>query len=347
MLIAQAKPADPVPAYSMKIAQKHSNMGTYFEVAPDQSLLFFTGDKAGNWDLNRISAWDSPSPKQERLKMKGPTREDMESLPSGQSTFLITNNGQFALTRVALDAPGMASSFRKNSRAIINIIDLQSFVVVSTLNTTDKLLAGGFWQAFEENSILADYRANEKDAGGNAFTRESVALLEIPTMKPSMGCDYLLHYGEWKQNDRGGMSRATSTSDLSSGCAEIMHKTNASEPENIQKFPTISKEAKELKFKPQEFSGSPEAWHGCSFVEERSTLKVALFSCGNGHQTWYDTSKMDSKAYFVVDTTTGTALLRISVNPSKAAIGHLVTRESKSWLALLIDNVDLAFYPIQ
>ncbi|HEY6375960.1 MAG TPA: hypothetical protein VIX90_10605 [Edaphobacter sp.] len=346
MLVAQKKSTDPVPAYKIKIAERRSNMGTYFEVAPDQSLLFFTGDKAGNWGLNRVSAWDSPSPKQKRLKIKGPTREETESSRFGQSTFLITNDGRFALTRVALDAPGMASSFRKNSRAIINIVDLQSFTAVSTLDTTDKLLAGGFWQAFQEHSILAGYSANEKDAGGSLFSRESVALLELPTMKSAMACDYLLHYGELKQNDHGGWGRATSTSALSSGCAEIMTKTNSSEPQKIQKSRVISKEAEELKFQPQEFSGNP-AWHGCSLVDERSSVKLALYDCGTGHQTWYDTSKTDSRVYFAVDVTTGTALLRVPIDPSKNATGHLATHEGKSWLALLTNDVDLAFYPIQ
>ncbi len=344
MLVAQRKSTDPVPAYKIKIAERRSNMGTYFEVAPDQSLLFFTGDKAGNWDLNRVSAWDWPSPKQERLRIKGPTREETESSRFGQSTLLITNDGRFALTRVVLDAPGMASSFRKNSRAIINIVDLQSFTVVSTLDTTDNLLAGGFWQAFQAHSILAAYGANEKDAGGGTFTRESVALLEAPTMKSAMACDYLLHYGELKQNDHGGWGRATSTSALSSGCAEIMHETNTLEPEKIQKFRVISKEAEELKFQPQEFSGNP-AWQGCSLVDERSGDKLALFDCRSGHQTWYDTSKLDSRIFFAVDLPTGKVLLRVPVSSSKSAIAHLTTHEGKPWLALLTDHVYLGLYP--
>jgi hypothetical protein len=344
---AQSKASNPLPTYKIAIAQKHSDMGTYFEVARDGALLFFVGDKAGNWDLRRVSGWDTSSPKVERLKLKGPSREEIDGARFGQSTFVLTNDGQFALTRVERDAPGMASSFRRNSQAVINVINLQSYSVVSTLNTADQLLAGGFWQTFEEHSILAEYGANEKDASGNTFSRNSVGLLEVPTMHASIECNYLLHYGEIKQDGHGGSSRTTSNSDLSSGCAEIMHKTNASEPEDIQKFQTVSSAVRELKFQPPEFSGGSPAWHGCSLVEERAEDKLALFGCGNGHQTWYDSSKMDSRAYFAVDVTTGTPLLRVSVNPSKSAIGHLITHDGKPWLALLTDHVDLAFYPIQ
>jgi hypothetical protein len=112
------------------------------------------------------------------------------------------------------------------------------------------------------------------------------------------------------------------------------------------KVRTVSKEAKELEFQPQEFSGSP-AWHGGSLVEERSSLKLTLFACGNGHQTCYDTSKTDSRVYFAVDVTTGTPLLRVSIDPLKNAIGHLTTSEGKPWLALLTDNVNLAFYSVK
>jgi len=346
MLVAQGKSTNPVPAYKMRITEKRSKMGTYFVVAPDQSLLFFTGDQGGDWDMRRISGWDSSSPKQERLVLTGPSREDMEN-SFGHSNFMLTNDGRFALARVERDAPGMASSFRRNSQAIINVVDLQSFSIVSTLNTTDKLLAGGVWQPFEDHSILADYGANEKDARGSTFTRESIALLEVSTMQPSMECNYLLHYGELKQDGHGGLSRTTSTSDMSSGCAELMHKTNASGPDSIMKFRTYSRAANELKFQPKEFSGSPAAWHGCSLVDERASDNLALFNCGNGHQTWYDTMKLDSRAFFAVDVTTGTAVLRMAVNPSKSAIGHLTSQKGKSWLALLTDNVDLAFYPIR
>jgi hypothetical protein len=346
VLIAQGKSTNPVPAYKMRIAEKRSKMATFFVIAPDQSLLFFTGDQGGDWNLRRVSGWDSSSPKQERLKLTVPSHEDMENSRFGESTFLLTNDGQFALTRVALDATGTASSFGKNSRAIVNIIDLQSFAVVSTLNTTDKLLADGFWWAFESRSILAEYGANEKDSAGNPFTRESIALLEVPTLKPSMECDYLRHYGEPKQDDHGGISRTTSTSDLSSGCAEMMHKMNASGPEHIAKLRTFSKEAQGLKFQPLEFSGNP-AWDGCSLVDERSEDKLALFDCSSGHQTWYDTSKLDSRAFFAVDLPTGKVLLRVPVSSSKGALGHLTTHEGKPWLALLTDHVYLGLYPIR
>jgi hypothetical protein len=85
----------------------------------------------------------------------------------------------------------------------------------------------------------------------------------VATVKPAVSCDYLVHYGELKQDDHGGMSRATSTSDVSSGCAEVMQKDEHIQTEDIMKVRTISKEAKELEFQPQEFSGSP-AWHGGS-----------------------------------------------------------------------------------
>jgi hypothetical protein len=347
MLAAQEKSTNPVPAYKMKIAEKRSKMGTYFSVAPDQSLLFFVGDQAGNWDLRRISAWDSSSPKRERLELKGPSRDEIEDARFGQSTLLLTNDGRFALTRVTRNAPGMASTFRTNSQAVINVIDLQSYSVVSTLNTMDQLLAGGFWQPFQEYSILAGYGANEKGGNGNVFTRESVSLIEVPTMHTLIECHYILHYGELKQDGHGGLSRTTSNSDMSPGCAELMRKTNASEPEGIQKFQEVSNAAKKLNFQPPEFSGSPAAWHGCSLVEEKLDDKLALYDCGNGHQTWYDSSKQDSRDFFAVDVITGSQLLRISMNPSKSAIGHLTTHEGKMWLALLTDHVDLALYPVR
>jgi hypothetical protein len=344
---AQGKATDPSPTYKLMLTPKHSGMGTYFAVSCSESLLFFIGDKAGTWDLMRVSDWDTPSPKKEKLQLKGPTREEIEGARFGQSTFFLTNDGQFAITRVERDAPSMASSVRRNSQAVINVIDLRNYSIISTLSTADQLLAGGFWQPFEEHSILAAYGANDKDASGNTFSRESVGLLELPTMDVSNECQYLLHYGEIKQNEQGGLSRETSISDMSSGCTEIMHKTNASKPEDIQKFKTVSNAVKELKFQPPEFSGGSPAWHGCSLIEERTEDKLALFDCGNGHQTWYDKAKTDLRAYFAVDVTTGTALLRVSVNPSKSALAHLTKHEGKSWLVLLSDHVDLAFYPIR
>ena len=241
----------------------------------------------------------------------------------------------------------MASSVRRNSQAIINVVDLKSFAVVSTVNTADQLLASGFWQPFQEHSILAGYGANDKDGAGNTFTRTSDGLLEVPTLHTSAECNYLRHYGELKQDGHGGLSRTTSNSDMSSGCAELMRKTNASEPEGIQKFQEVSGTVKKLNFRPPEFSSGPAAWHGCSLVEEKVADKLALYDCGNGHQTWYDSSKQDSRAFFVVDVTTGTELLRIPMNPSKSAIGHLITSKEKPWLALLTDHVNLAFYSVQ
>lgn len=344
---AQEKTANPSPAYKLTIAQKHPDIGTYFAVARDQSLLFFIGNKAGDWDLIRVSGWGTPSPRKEKLRLNGPTREEIESAFYRQSTFVLTNDGRFAITRVERAAPGMAPGFRRNSQAVINVIDLQSYSVVSTLHTADQLLAGGFWRTFEEHSILSEYGANEKAASDNTFSRQSVAQLEVPSMHASIECNYLLHYGEMKPDGHGAWSRTTSNSDLSSGCAEMMDKTNASEPEGIQKFQPVSSAVRGLKFQPQEFSGSPAAWRGCSLVEESAEEKLALFDCGNSHQTWYDSLKVDSRAYFVVDVTTGAALLRVSVNPSKSAVGHLTTHEGKSWLALLTNDVDLAVYPIQ
>ena len=338
--LSQAISANPVPSYKMKVTEKRSKMGTQFSIAPDQSLLFFVGDEAGKWELARVSAWDSSSPKRERLALKGPSRDEIENARFGQSSFLLTNDGHFALARFETDAPGMASSFRKNSEAVISVIDLHSYTVVSTLKTSDHILAGGFWQPFQEHSILAGYGANEKTADGAVFTRESVSLLDVPTMHASIECNYLLHYGETKQDGHGASSRATSNSDVSSGCAELMQKTNALEPEGIQKFQEVGSAVKTL-------NSQTSQWHDCSFVEEKVDDKTALYDCGKAHQTWHDTYKQDSRAFFVVDVSTAAQLLRISVNPSKSAIGHLTIHEGKTWLAVLTDHVELALYRVR
>jgi hypothetical protein len=121
---------------------------------PAQASITFLGGKEGDWEFKRLTGWSNPSPREETLALMGfPEGRVWEWGDYLGASLIVTPNGRYAITRLQANAPGMLSSGRRNTEAIINVIDLQTFAVLSAFDTFDPLLAGSVWR-LEPNGVL-------------------------------------------------------------------------------------------------------------------------------------------------------------------------------------------------
>ncbi len=160
---------------------------------PDQALLVFQPQRDGNWLIKRISAWDTGSPREESLAFAG---QSFNEGATGYEDLKVDPASHYAVIRVK----SIYSIVQDNS-AVVVLIDLRNFTIVSRLTTTDPLLAASYW-SFSKNGLLVatamtgrvmtpphpkpewSYQTITDSYEATAFT--------LPDWQPSMSCKYEL-----------------------------------------------------------------------------------------------------------------------------------------------------------
>jgi hypothetical protein len=84
----------------------------------------------------------------------------------------------------------MLSAVRKNTEAIVSVVDLVSFAVASTVDTTDPLLAGSVWQFMSNGTLVSRIGAAENPAQPNYSILERAAVLSMPSLQPDVVCTF-------------------------------------------------------------------------------------------------------------------------------------------------------------
>jgi hypothetical protein len=327
-------------------AAKQSHGATLMSLTPDQALITLLGEREGEWSLKRITGWSGSAPREETLKLSGFPSDHVwgwgDYLDAG---LLISPDGRYAIARLQTNAPGMLSAVRKNTEALVYVVDLKRFSLLSTIDTTDPLLAGSVWRFAANGLLITTIGAaeNPKDPGYSIFER--AAIFRPPSLHPETVCTYRTHFGPVLQT-RQGLTRNSSNGDISESCSVLLKSANVNALDSL--FPlnaVASRISKQLDFHPSGFTYM--GVNTCSMVDIGLGERLALYECAGGHPTWHDSVKTTSLSYFVLSVPQARVLGIVPMEPEKTSAARLSSMDGKDYLLIMRKKVELSIYPIQ
>jgi len=327
-------------------AEKQAHSEAVAVIAPNQSLITISGKKEGDWTLTRLNGWSTPSPTEETIQIKGfPLGRVSGWSDSAWADLVVSPDGRYAIARIQTSAPGMLSAVRKNTEAVVTVVDLNGFKVLSTNDTTDPLLAGSSWQ-FELNGVLVStIGAAEKTTQQQALVLQRAAVLSLPRLDHEIICTYKQVYGPILQS-RSDPQRKASTADVSESCAPFLKMAGLT---SIAELTSQGSEKRhmleQLNYRRPGFSylGSDK----CGGVGMSKDRRLALYACAAAHPTWYDTVKTTALSYVVVSVPGAIEVGSVAADPRKRSTAMLSNLDGQNFLLILEDVVHLAVYKIK
>jgi hypothetical protein len=184
------------------------NDGQYstLHLMPDGGLLMVSkqfNEPQQIWNLLRITDWDTSQPREDKLDVEvGPNKElyggNQGDGYDRNDQLLMDPGGNYLVVRLSPDA------YRWNAdpysspkpRAVLNIIDLQTFKLIRRVELTDLLLAGGD-MGFSPKGVFMVSGFQEpsrtKNPGSVIDSRQyAVETLTVPGLEAKMVCHYTM-----------------------------------------------------------------------------------------------------------------------------------------------------------
>ena len=344
---ADAQKTVPTTTYTLH-AQKEqhsSNLpSALVYLLPDQALLVLIPQQDGKWFFKRITAWDTGSPKEETIGFAG---EPHQKGVSGEEELKVDPSNTYAVIRIkSFTGIFYSVTGAVNQSAVIVLIDLRSFTLISQSNTTDPLLATSSWSFAENGLLIAKARTDRSTVKPThpetRFSFETMtdtyqaAALTLPSFKPSMPCQYELFL-----DDRKGPQRSDHhLSKVSDGCAELVALAHVPSAQNLPGDGTQSVPFAQLAHYGQ------LAGPTCQISVEGSSLDYALYGCRTGHRYMDDMIvTTNSRNLTVLSVPDGKPVLTVplphNLTPYSALLANAV---GHTWLLLLRDGIKLETY---
>jgi hypothetical protein len=348
--VALAAPTVP-PTFVYKLqTSKRTRDATYLARTPDNAALVLVPQREGRWSLIRLTGLGMSSLHEEKLALSGLTMDQLqEGDASVHANLDVSPDGHYAVVRTQTWKTGPPSVGFDGARAQLTVIDLQTFKVVSTLDTSDPMYAGSFWVFNGAGMLMTESNPNSTAKPGEfqkaySIKHKAVALV-LPDLKPSVTCSYTEVFGP--ASFSGAAShRDVSVTDLSGPCSELVKLADASSVRYIyHDDPRLRSVSNQLHFGKRKVPG--EDWDHCEITGLSIGEKFALYVCTGGHLTWYDTFKTTSFSASVLTILDSREVISVPLPPKQPTGAILVTIAGQDYLLILIDGIDLAMYRLQ
>ncbi len=346
-------PIPQAPAFVYKLhTSKQTRFVSYLARTPDNAVLVFAPQSGDCWSLIRVTGLALASPREEQLTIIGLTPEQLQNDDAkGWGSIDVSPDGHYAVVRTQTWKIGpLPTVERKDARATVAVIDLQSWKVVSARSTTDPMYAGSLWAFSKDGVLMAESNPTSTGKPGHfaqaySITHKAVSLL-LPDLKPSLACNYTEVYGPY--SDSGASShRDYSVTDLSGSCPELVKLADASSVKNIyHPHDALGRVAEQLHFEPKEFAPTPSGvtFNGCQIEDLGVGERFALYVCTRSHLTWYDTRKYTAVSLSVVSVADRKEELRVPCPLEGPPTAILVTISGEDYLVILEKGVNLIVY---
>jgi hypothetical protein len=335
---ANAQTLVPTTTYTLH-AQKEqhsSNLpSTLVYLLPNQALLVLIPQPDGKWVFKRLTAWATGSPKEESLAF---TTEPPHEGTSGYEDLKVDPSGFYVVIRVK-SFSGDFLTATENRSAVVVLVDLRSFTVVSQRMTSDPLLAASDWSFADNGTLVASVmtgRSMTPPHPKHTWSWETIAdtyqaaALSLPDLKASMPCQYELFVG----NRTGSLRRDRYLSKVSDGCAALVELAHVPTAENLPDGPP----------KPVPFATL--AGPTCEFGTVSPSANFALYGCRTGHD--YADGMIvttNTRNLTVLSLPDGKPVLTVPLPHNTTPYPSLLADAGNhTWLLILRDGIKLEAY---
>ncbi len=338
--VAKAQTSAPTKTYKIHALKEQSSSNlpsTLFHLLPDQNLLVLIPQQHSSWTLKRITAWNTDNLNEETLSFTGNPLTEGES---GFEDLIVNPAGRYAVIRIRSFGGNLYDGTVRNRTALIVLVDLQGFQVLSQRTTTDPLFAASEW-SFAENGLLITAALVQRSTVPAQLKHPweytsitdvyQAAALTLPSWTPSMTCHY-----ERVIYPAGATSQSTShVVKGSDECSPLIAAANVRTAENLPggQFPSLR---------------YADLGRPCQFASEGPLEKFGLYECRTGNGYFDDmivTTKTRDLA--VLSLPDGKRVLTVPLpHNTKPVPALLANADDHTWLLVLRNGVDLSAYRI-
>ena len=309
---------------------------TMLVAAPDNALLFLIPQTGGEWVLKRLSGWETSHPQEQTLIIKGNPQSNKNM--SVTTDMLLDPHGAYLLVRIdsrlgAIDSPN------RIREAVVNVIDLHSFTIISRRITTDPLLASSQWH-FSQNGRLISKgvatRFSVKTRSLNTVTDAyDVAEFSLPDLTPTTSC----HYSHVIEIHAVGSGWTKPTvENVGDGCAALLRSAAVS---SLEDLPGHDEETT--------INLSKLAAPGRRILNVNREKTLAVIECRTGH------SYMDGEIFrtrtrwiTVLSIQDGRQVFYLPLPHNwKPIPGIIAFANGQNYLIILRDGVKIETYPLK
>jgi hypothetical protein len=319
-----------LPSHTYKLHVVKPPVRAAIALTQDQTLLDFLGSRKGDGEIRRLTGWWTSDPREDSLKLVGfPRGLEPAAGHYRGSSLLVSPDQRYAIAKTEGLAPG-----KQKMQAIINIVDLPSFKVVHALDTTDPLLAASQWFFAPNGTLLSTRLVVQKVP---PVLLQQVAALSMPDLHEISHCQYnetrLDHPGQAHDEFEHGPSADAGKCEalLKSVGGQTMDDLAPPDRQNLQGF------ANRIGLRPLP---------GCSILQISKENRIALYDCGAGHHTWYDSYKITDHHYVIASLPQAKEIGSAAVNPNANSFAIIASADGKDYLLVLLDGRDLSVYPL-
>jgi len=329
----------PTTTYTLHAHKEHysSNLpSTLVHLLPDQSLLILIPQDDGKWVLKRLAAWNTDTPDEQTITFAGQPPKEGDS---GSEQLQIDPTNAYAVIRIK-SYTGNVHPVPQNQSAVIVVVDLHSFTIVSQRTTADLLLAASDW-SFADNGLLIARVMTDRLTVKPPHPKQSwsyltitdtyeAAALTLPDLKPSMRCGYEL----FLDNREGDHRRDRYLSKVGEGCAALVALAHVPSAENLPDGP------------PRPIPYGQLAGPSCELIGKSPSVKFGLYGCQTGHE-YLDgmIHTTDTRHLRILSIPDGKEVLTVPLQHNTTPYPSLLADAgSHTWLLILRDGIKLEAY---
>jgi hypothetical protein len=334
--VASGQTLLPTRSYKLHAEREQyssNRFSTLLYLLPDQALLIVNPLRDGKWLVKRIAAWDTGTPTEESLAFAAQTLEEGSSDYDDLRADLA---GKYAVIRIK----SIARKGQKNS-AVVVLVDLRSFTIVSRLTTTEPLIAASYW-SFSKNGLLIATAMTDRTMTPPHPKPEwkyqtltdnyEAAAFTLPDWQPSMSCRYQL----FLDTRAGSANMKFYLSKVDDGCAGLVASAGVPTARQLPGGP----------MRPTAYAML--AGPTCGFTSESPSADLALYGCRTGHDYLDGTIvTTNSRNLTVLGVPDGKSVLTVPLpHNTKPYPAVLANASGHTWLLLLRDSVKLEAYQL-
>lgn len=295
----------------------------------EHSLLVLIPQGDGAWVLKRLRSWDTKAPTEDTLEIAGEPGKGTDVFI--QTDLNLTSDGRYLLVRINYRSGGIGATER-NRAAVITMIDMKRFAVLSRQTTTNPLLADSQWAFDEHNDLVTtrlEKRLTETEPSYRMVTDHySAAALEMPTLIARDPCEY--DSVMKLSTDATGWTKPTVVH-ATDGCAALVARAHV---DSVQALPG------------QQKADLLKVALGCNEVDSDHKLGLTLADCREGKShadgLFVTTSRHTANVF---STTSKQEILTIPLShDGKGVTGLLASVNSGNYVILVKRGIHIEVY---
>jgi hypothetical protein len=353
--LAQEPAPTPAFTYTLQTEKDATERGDSV-LTPDGSLLVLLPRKDNQWLLKRVSGWDTNAPRENTLALDGGI--PAESRLPDHTNLTVSPGGDLLLVRLSFNWIDWTQLSRrttgKGPDAVVFLIDLRTFAVVSRRVSNDPLIAASIWRFNQDGLLFADsliephhVKFNSYDGPQDEGTYGEAAYT-LPDLKPSVSCTYT------KVNVRPNEPREAffdRERKADEACAAVLKAGNVTKIQdlkswifNYQGFRIARKVNTEAiqRVDPNDPRYDPE--EHCTYIDVGEGDRFADYRCELTELTPQRKFKMFYRAAEVFSVADGKRVLVLHVPPSQEVDTRIATSNGHDYLLVLREGINLEAY---